>query len=477
MSSGRIERRARTLSGLPPQVDFTRPWWKRLVSNPWSWIVLTLIAGYGLALWRMYAMTSNSIASEVEAVTKKMDSPTTVTQSQLNEAFLGSTKCALLTLVAYLVIFFLLDRLRPTKIVMKVLALGWGCSVATLISMYVNSWVGTLISIEGPVDSSAASRAAIFVAPFVEEAAKATILFLLAMALRYRFVTVFQSITLAGLSAVGFAFTENILYYSRTFIYSAKIVGTDPDEARLNLVWLRGFATSWGHPLFTTATAIGLIVALRARPKFVRIVAPLAGYLFAVLGHMGFNGLASVNASMTSMVILGLTLLVLLLFWLIKKLRAERVLMRSRLDDFVQMGWIQPRDSVVFTRLSSRTKLAFAGLLRGPRVFLDTIRLQRSITELAYLRSMMTLGTVDASGDERSAELLAAIRLQRVNGLSEPDGLKLKPDTWQLSRIPFVRRLRLRKAQQISFAPPPPVVSGRTPVRAGSIWATPDSVK
>ena len=45
-------------------------------------------------------------------------------------------------------------------------------------------------------------------APFVEEAAKATVLFLIAILARYRLTSQVSLIALAGLSGVGFAFTE-----------------------------------------------------------------------------------------------------------------------------------------------------------------------------------------------------------------------------------------------------------------------------
>ena len=49
----------------------------------------------------------------------------------------------------------------------------------------------------------------IFVAPFVEEASKTTVLFWLAILLRYQWVSRLSGIVLAGLSGAAFAFTEN----------------------------------------------------------------------------------------------------------------------------------------------------------------------------------------------------------------------------------------------------------------------------
>ena len=52
---------------------------------------------------------------------------------------------------------------------------------------------------------------------------------------------------------------------------------------------LRGVWLAFGHPLFTTMTGIGVLVAVRTHSKVVRVLAPLVGYLAASLLHMAFN--------------------------------------------------------------------------------------------------------------------------------------------------------------------------------------------
>ena len=131
-------------------------------------------------------------------------------------------------------------------------------------------------------------------APFVEEAAKATVLFWLAILMRYQWVSRLSGIVLAGLSGAAFAFTENILYYGRVYRYAARTFGQVPPlEALQDLFFLRGVMTFFGHPLFTAMTGIGLAVALRSKSKIVRVVAPLAGYCAAAFLHMAFNTTAS----------------------------------------------------------------------------------------------------------------------------------------------------------------------------------------
>ena len=87
--------------------------------------------------------------------------------------------------------------------------------MATYLSAQINTWAAGHLSIIGDGDPATAARAAIYVAPFVEEAAKATVLFWLAILMRYQWVSRLTGVVLAGLSAAAFAFVENIIYYGR----------------------------------------------------------------------------------------------------------------------------------------------------------------------------------------------------------------------------------------------------------------------
>ena len=106
-----------------------------------------------------------------------------------------------------------------------------GGAVATFLSLHINTWAAEQLSIGGNGDPTTGARAAIYIAPFVEEATKATVLFWIAMLVRYQLVTKLNGVTLAGLAAVGFAFTENIIYYARAIMYTSSQIDTGDAEA------------------------------------------------------------------------------------------------------------------------------------------------------------------------------------------------------------------------------------------------------
>ncbi|MDI9629682.1 MAG: PrsW family intramembrane metalloprotease [Acidobacteriota bacterium] len=479
--SGHADRPAqyrRARNGLAMHTDPQLGWWRRRVlRNPYLWLTLVLTIGYAVLLFAVYRTIGNGLIEEVAAVTEEAyGRPTTLTWSQLNEAYWLVTRMAAATLGVYLVILVFIDRLRPTTWTMKWLALGWGAAVAVFISLHINSWAGDLMRAEGPVDPAQGARAAIFSAPFVEEAAKATVLFGLAILMRRRIVGVHQMLTLSSLSALGFAFTENIVYYLRIYMYSVTIYQTDAEAELSGLVFMRGVATSFGHPLFTGLTALGLIVALANRSKLVRVLAPVTGYLAAAFGHMLFNGIASISDNSMILIIGGwLAVLALVIYTIFRYVHQSRNI-RARLGEYVQLGWLSESDPNEFSRIFGRWRMALSALLRGPRVFRATLRLQRSLTELAYVRDAELRGTVDAMAIERERELILAAGESRIWAIDHTAGVPVIPPEWgewrrafwQRRRDAFAER-RARRQSVPKWAPPSGVPVG---TGAGS-WPPP----
>jgi len=325
---------------------------------------------------------------------------------------------------------------------------------------------------EGPVDPSQGARAAIFSAPFVEEAAKATILFFIAIAMRRRIVGVHQALTLAALSAAGFAFSENVVYYIRTYLYAVTIYGTDAEAELHQLFVLRGVVLSFGHLLFTSLTALGMIAALTNRSKIVRVLAPVAGYLAAAFGHMLFNGFASLSSSTLVLIIGGwIGVLALGVYTIFRYVHQTRNI-RARLTELVELGWLQIDDPAEMSKLFGRWRMALAAFLRGPRVFRATLRLQRSLTEIAYLRDAEMRGIVDAMAIERERDLILAAGEARVWAIDHVRGVPFIPPQWGEAVRSLVQRVkdaraerrarRARKQPPQSWSPPTgvPVATG-----------------
>jgi hypothetical protein len=249
--------------------------------------------------------------------------------------------------------------------------------------------------------------------------------------MRYQWVSRLSGIVLAGLSGAAFAFTENILYYGRVYRYAARTFGEVPPlEALQDLFVLRGVMTFFGHPLFTAMIGIGLAVAVRSKSKVVRVVAPLAGYCAASFLHMAFNTSASLISGPSLLFIyigVAIPLVVGLIIFIVRQLFREGRLIRERLNDYVRVGWLAESDPAALSRLRTRLRALWHAVFLGPDAFLATIRLQRAVTELAYLRDAMTRGLVDQTGVVREKTLLARIRAARGQAVVLPEGRAAYP--------------------------------------------------
>jgi RsiW-degrading membrane proteinase PrsW (M82 family) len=422
---------ARRLNGLPaPERDLTAG--QRLLRSPWTWVLVAAVIGYAACLsWLWFDLTADR---EVEGGVVPG-----INAAAIRQAAWYATS----TLAFWIVLFLAADRFRPQRWVVWFLALGWGASVATAASYAVNSWAATQLAVTGNFDPATSARAAVFVAPFVEEAAKATVLFWLAILARYRLVSKVSLVVLGGLSAAGFAFTENIIYYARAIVYASQTIEVgDARTAIAELVWLRGFWTAFGHPLFTTMTAIGVGIALRTSSKVVRVLAPLVGYGLAALLHMLFNSMASIAPWEYQLLLywsLAVPLVLGMVVFVIRQVIRQGRLIRLRLVDFVMVGWLEPSDPEVFGRVRTRFRALLVAATRGWRAFAATWQLQQAATELAFLRDAEVRGLVDAAAEVRARELLQRLVTLREAGIADPSGLKLQ--------LPRLRRASRAVAQ------------------------------
>ena len=443
---------ARRRNDLPgPEVTSVEPLPKRLLKSWWAWAVVALTVLYVVALYSQYLLISADTPVE-GGVNPGINASAIRTAAGL----------AAWTLVFWSVVFVWADRYRPQRLVVWYLTIGWGGAIATFISIHVNTWASQQLAIVGNGDPATNARAAIFVAPFVEEASKATVLFLIAMIARYRLTSQVSVMVLAGLSAAGFAFTENIIYYGRVIVYASENIGVGDADAALNqIVQLRGIYTSFAHPLFTMMTGIGVAIALRTRSKVVRVLAPLAGFGTAALLHMVYNSQAGLNSEQGQLllyVLVALPLVLTAVIYVVRQIFKQGRVLATRLGDYAQLGWLPETDPLVFARQRLRWWAVMVAATRGWRIFAATVRLQRVLTELAYLRDGQVRGLYDEAGTVRARYLVEQAAQLRGVAIDDPRGLKLS--------LP-----RFRRALPAAYSPPaypgPSGIGGNWPAPVG----------
>jgi protease PrsW len=343
---------------------------------------------------------------------------------------------ALLPVVLVVGAFLWADRWEPEPPRLLLVAFGWGAFVATLSSLLINSTAqvaGEAILGEGSSDLAAAT---VF-APLAEETIKGALLFGLLWWRRREFDGVIDGIVYAGLVAAGFAFTENILYFGRAF--EAGGLASEQGGVLTDFV-LRGVLSPFAHPLFTAMTGIGVGLAAASHNAAVRVLAPIGGYLCAVVLHGLWNGSASIGGGSSFLIVYGLVMvplfigMIVLVVW---QRRREQRVVAAALPGFAAAGWIMPSEATLLASLAGRRGWRAAVRKRsGPEAARALAQYQALVTQLAFLQDRMQRGRVGPIGFQWQHELLVALVAARARAVAMPDAMvaawrQPPPPGWQ----------------------------------------------
>src|SRR3954469_9769131 len=191
--------------------------------------------------------------------------------------------------------FLWLDRYEPEPSRYLVFCFAWGSAVATLVALGVNSGAAWLFGRLGLPDA----LVAVLVAPFIEESMKALGPILLLWRRRREWSGITDGIVYCGLSAIGFAMVENVLYLGgHGYAAGADQYGPATGIQNVFLIFIvRILFTGFAHPLFTSMTGIGLGLAARSADRRVKWLAPIAGLLLAMILHGTFNLLPTLSVA------------------------------------------------------------------------------------------------------------------------------------------------------------------------------------
>ncbi len=198
-------------------------------------------------------------------------------------ALLVSVIAASIPALIYAGIVLRLDRyeIEPWRAVAACFA--WGAVGAILLSI-----IGSLLFqdfVERRLGAEAADVASVVIgAPVIEETFKGIALVVVLLIARDEFDSVLDGLVYGALVGVGFAMTENILYFGGTYVTGG------PGEFGI-LVLARAGLGGLGHPAYTAVTgaAIGWSRG-RYGQGMARFIVPVLGWLVAVALHVAWNG-------------------------------------------------------------------------------------------------------------------------------------------------------------------------------------------
>ncbi|MEU6098874.1 PrsW family intramembrane metalloprotease [Streptomyces sp. NPDC047079] len=342
-----------------------------------------------------------------------------VRQQTGTEGFLVGLGLAVLPVPLLVAAFRWLDRVEPGPWRNMIFAFAWGACAAALIAIVANSFATRWIATATADPNNADTLGATLIAPIVEESAKAAAVLLVFLFRRRDFTGIVDGVVIAGVTATGFAFTENILYLGTAF-------GTDQLSGERGLAsvtaatfFVRVVMSPFAHPLFTVLTGIGFgTAALSAeRRPVLRVLMPLGGLLLAMGMHSMWNGSSSFGeygffAVYASFMAPAFALLTWLVIWTRQR---ELRTVREELPAYAATGWLGPAEPFVLGSMRAR-RLArqYARQHFGKAAARSVAEYEAYATSLAFLRHRGRRGRVGADFVAREGELLSALWARRV---------------------------------------------------------------
>ncbi|SPT54093.1 Uncharacterised protein [Actinomyces bovis] len=310
----------------------------------------------------------------------------------------GATNLLLPTLLALIPLGMVLgsviwvDRWEPEPFGVLLMAFLWGAGVATLISLVVNTTASSLAYGATGDPYQANTFSIVITAPLIEECTKGLGVLLIFLIWRRNFDGPVDGVVYAAVSAAGFAFAENILYFVKF------------QDSIVRVFVLRGVASPFAHIMFTASTglALGLSTGMRSRQAWVWM-APL-GLAGAIAMHAFWNGVLAAQPltyfAVEMPLFIGFVALVVALR------AAEQKNLRNRLIDYASSGWFVPAEiEMLSTFTGRRLARAWAGRM-GPRQGAAMEDFQKASSELANLRRRAMQGHAEADFQLREQALL-----------------------------------------------------------------------
>lgn len=296
--------------------------------------------------------------------------------------------CATLPVPIYVMLLLWIDRYESEPLWMLATSFFWGAIIAVFISLIFNTGIQIFAAVASNSEEVGDAVGAVISAPIVEESAKALILVILFFWKKDEFDGIVDGIVYAGMVGLGFAMTENILYYGRA-------MQKGPDV--LTAVWIiRGMAAPFSHPLFTGMTGIGLGWARQSQNTFTKIMAPFLGFGLAILMHAAWNGSAVFGGGagffVTYFMVMGPALIITLMVIHFQLKREGRLVQQFLYADY-QKGFFDQHEFERLCSVRGRMKMTWSAFWsHGFSGWRMRRRCNQMASELAFHRSRVARG-------------------------------------------------------------------------------------
>ena len=342
-----------------------------------------------------------------------------------------SAIAAIVPAAVYSAVVLRLDRNEAEPRRVLVGAFAWGAVGAVLFSI-VAGLLFQVILITAVAEQEATFLSAAVGAPLIEETFKGAALLALLAWFRHELDNVLDGIVYGALVGLGFAMTENILYFGAEYI-------AEGADGLGRLFVARAVIDGFGHAAYTATTGAGIGWARRQyRRGAWRFVVPLVAWALAVFQHFLWNagtfviaGLQGDDATIWSVVLVEAPLFLLpalVVLVVIARVAARRELrvLAEQLAAEVARGVLTPAEHHTLTDAARRRHALAAAQRRGGRPLrARQRRFFQVAAELAFRTYHLSRGERPKPGqrapeDTYRAEIAALRAELAAAGLSPP---------------------------------------------------------
>jgi RsiW-degrading membrane proteinase PrsW (M82 family) len=310
----------------------------------------------------------------------------------------------------YVVLVLWIDRYEAEPLWMLATAFFWGALIATFFAFLLNTTSHIVVGSLANADAGEAF-AAVISAPIVEETGKALILFIFFFWKKDEFDGVVDGIIYASMAALGFAMSENILYYG-------KAAAEGGGSALTLTVIIRGFFAPFSHPLFTSLTGIGLGLSRQSSNMGIKVLTPIVGLLMAIFMHSIWNGAAVFGGGgvfLLTYILVMIPAFLIMLVVISLALRREGQVVRQFLVADIERGLLTQEEyerlGSIFGRMGSSFNAFSQSGVKGWRA---RRRFNQLASELAFHRSRVSRGVHSTRYDAQAQEAAYLHALQAL---------------------------------------------------------------
>ena len=299
-------------------------------------------------------------------------------------AFLAAFILSFAPALLFAWIIYWTDRYEPEPISLIWSVFTWGSIVAAGAAFLLNTLSQPILAHYFEVPAKAIFAQRTLVAPIVEEFLKAFAVLAIFIVRTDEFDSIIDGIVYAGITAIGFAATENLFYLYQGG-YQAN--GWDGLFAQF---FFRVILGAWNHLLYTSLFGIGLAIARLSYQRIKRIFAPILGLFAAITAHAIHNALHVQAESLDVLILVILVdwaawfVLALIIMW---ALRQERIWVFNEMLSEVARGTLTNRQYIEIISPRISFLAYFQSLLNGN--FKEKDYLLKISTELAYKKHQL----------------------------------------------------------------------------------------